>query len=81
MSLLVTVCLEPLPAPQRLQEVMVPVVSNQDCRTTYSILTSNMICAGLPNGGKDSCEVRPPALPYITMSAFNHGDTAQKVQE
>ncbi|XP_030196974.1 serine protease 27 [Gadus morhua] len=47
---------EPLPAPQRLQEVMVPVVSNQDCRTTYSILTSNMICAGLTDGGKDSCQ-------------------------
>uniref|UniRef100_A0A8C5A0U5 Peptidase S1 domain-containing protein n=1 Tax=Gadus morhua TaxID=8049 RepID=A0A8C5A0U5_GADMO len=48
--------IEPLPAPQRLQEVMVPVVSNQDCRTTYSILTSNMICAGLTDGGKDSCQ-------------------------
>ncbi|CAL8242019.1 unnamed protein product, partial [Gadus morhua 'NCC'] len=45
----------PLPAPQRLQHVMVPVVSNRDCRTTYSILTSNMICAGLTDGGKDSC--------------------------
>ncbi|XP_059927523.1 serine protease 27-like [Gadus macrocephalus] len=47
---------EPLPAPQRLQEVMVPVVSNRDCRTTYSTLTSNMICAGLTDGGKDSCQ-------------------------
>ncbi|CAL8310404.1 unnamed protein product [Arctogadus glacialis] len=46
----------PLPAPQRLQEVMVPVVSNRDCRTTYSTLTSNMICAGLTDGGKDSCQ-------------------------
>ncbi|XP_056466675.1 serine protease 27-like isoform X2 [Gadus chalcogrammus] len=47
---------EPLPAPQRLQEVTVPVVSNRDCRTTYSILTGNMICAGLTDGGKDSCQ-------------------------
>ncbi|XP_019962015.2 trypsin-like [Paralichthys olivaceus] len=45
-----------LPSPQRLQEVQVPVVSQSTCREAYSQLTSNMICAGLSEGGKDSCQ-------------------------
>ncbi|KAK0138434.1 Transmembrane protease serine 9 [Merluccius polli] len=44
------------PQPNALQEVIVPVVSNQQCRETYSTLTDNMICAGLTEGGKDSCQ-------------------------
>lgn len=46
----------PLPFPQRLQEVSVPVVSNTQCSASYSDITSNMICAGLDEGGKDSCQ-------------------------
>ncbi|KAG7504291.1 serine protease 27-like [Solea senegalensis] len=46
----------PLPFPEELQEVQVPIVSNTQCRETYSDLTSNMICAGLSEGGKDSCQ-------------------------
>ncbi|KAM9843778.1 chymotrypsinogen A-like [Aulostomus maculatus] len=46
----------PLPSPGNLQEVSVPVVPNTECSETYSTLTSNMICAGLPEGGKDSCQ-------------------------
>ncbi|XP_029692817.1 serine protease 27-like [Takifugu rubripes] len=42
-----------LPFPQTLQEVTVPVVSNADCSSAYS-LTSNMLCAG--REGKDSCQ-------------------------
>ncbi|CAL8301593.1 unnamed protein product [Merluccius merluccius] len=42
--------------PNALQEVIVPVVSNQQCRETYNTLTDNMICAGLTEGGKDSCQ-------------------------
>ncbi|XP_042249305.1 serine protease 27-like [Thunnus maccoyii] len=45
-----------LPSPQTLQEVNVPVVSNSRCTESYSILTNNMICAGLTEGGKDSCQ-------------------------
>uniref|UniRef100_A0A3P9J886 Peptidase S1 domain-containing protein n=1 Tax=Oryzias latipes TaxID=8090 RepID=A0A3P9J886_ORYLA len=37
-----------------LQEVSVPIVSNTQCRVSYSFLTSNMMCAGLTEGGKDS---------------------------
>ncbi|KAK9534494.1 hypothetical protein VZT92_006936 [Zoarces viviparus] len=46
----------PLPFPQRLQEVQVPVVSNTQCDAVYGSITSNMICAGLDEGGKDSCQ-------------------------
>uniref|UniRef100_A0A4W4E278 Zgc:112038 n=1 Tax=Electrophorus electricus TaxID=8005 RepID=A0A4W4E278_ELEEL len=41
--------------PQTLQQVEVPVVSNSDCANSYSI-TSNMMCAGLAQGGKDACQ-------------------------
>uniref|UniRef100_A0A3P9MKG8 Peptidase S1 domain-containing protein n=1 Tax=Oryzias latipes TaxID=8090 RepID=A0A3P9MKG8_ORYLA len=34
----------------------VPVVNNTQCNSSYGIITSNMICAGLTEGGKDSCQ-------------------------
>uniref|UniRef100_A0A3P9J947 Peptidase S1 domain-containing protein n=1 Tax=Oryzias latipes TaxID=8090 RepID=A0A3P9J947_ORYLA len=34
----------------------VPIVSNSQCSSSYSSLTSNMMCAGLTQGGKDSCQ-------------------------
>uniref|UniRef100_A0A3P9LD91 Peptidase S1 domain-containing protein n=1 Tax=Oryzias latipes TaxID=8090 RepID=A0A3P9LD91_ORYLA len=43
-------------APSTLQEVSVPVVNNTQCNSSYGIITSNMICAGLTEGGKDSCQ-------------------------
>ncbi|CAM9104221.1 unnamed protein product, partial [Lampetra planeri] len=46
----------PLAFPQQLQEVNIPVVSNSQCSASYSGITSNMICAGLTEGGKDSCQ-------------------------
>ncbi|KAK7175088.1 hypothetical protein R3I93_002094 [Phoxinus phoxinus] len=43
--------------PDLLQEVMIPIVSNRDCNNNYGGgITSNMICAGLTQGGKDSCQ-------------------------
>lgn len=50
-----------LPFPQALQEVTVPIVSNADCSSSYSGLTSNMLCAG--QAGKDSCQVSGAAGP------------------
>ncbi len=39
-----------------LQEVSVPVVSNEQCNTAYfGGITNLMLCAGLEEGGKDSC--------------------------
>merc|ERR1719243_569935 len=41
-----------------LQKVDVPVVSDSDCRDAYGVndVYDSMICAGLPQGGKDSCQ-------------------------
>ncbi|KAH8808584.1 trypsin-like cysteine/serine peptidase domain-containing protein [Xylogone sp. PMI_703] len=43
--------------PSRLNKVSVPVVSRASCRADYgtSAITNNMFCAGLTQGGKDSC--------------------------
>ncbi|XP_069015081.1 serine protease 27-like [Embiotoca jacksoni] len=44
--------------PNILQEVNVPIVGNNKCNCSYEDIagiTENMICAGLENGGKDSC--------------------------
>ncbi|KAJ4368850.1 hypothetical protein N0V83_005932 [Neocucurbitaria cava] len=44
--------------PTTLQQVDVPIVSRTTCRADYgqSAITTNMICAGLTAGGKDSCQ-------------------------
>lgn len=51
--------LVPLPSPQVLMEVEVPIVGNRQCNCDYGVgrITDNMICAGLRAGGKDSCQV------------------------
>ncbi|XP_010734718.3 trypsin II-P29 [Larimichthys crocea] len=49
----------PLPYPERLQQVSVPIVSNTQCSNAYEgivPITSNMMCAGLDEGGKDTCQ-------------------------
>jgi hypothetical protein len=45
-------------SPDRLQQVTVPIVSNDECNDAYDGgITSRMICAGLIGvGGKDSCQ-------------------------
>ncbi|XP_059058657.1 trypsin-1-like [Achroia grisella] len=41
-----------------LQEVSVPIISNEACRqTTYgNRISDNMLCAGEPQGGRDACQ-------------------------
>ncbi len=40
-----------------LQEVELPILSNETCAGSYgSTITSNMVCAGYAEGGKDSCQ-------------------------
>ncbi|MEQ2293262.1 hypothetical protein AMECASPLE_031493 [Ameca splendens] len=48
----------PLPPPQTLQEVKVPVIGNRQCSCLYEFIriTDNMICSGVLSGGKDSCQ-------------------------
>lgn len=44
-----------------LQEVVVPILSNNECRQTgygASRITDNMLCAGFKDGEKDSCQVK-----------------------
>lgn len=45
-------------SPTTLRKVDVPIVSRTECRAQYSVseITTNMICAGLDEGGKDSCQ-------------------------
>jgi len=47
--------------PNTLHKVDVPVVSDEECNKDYSSsnapeIAASMICAGLPEGGKDSCQ-------------------------
>lgn len=47
------------PVSDTLQEVEVPILSQEECRgSNYGIskITDNMICAGFEEGGKDSCQ-------------------------
>lgn len=48
------------PTSKVLQEVTVPVVTNDTCNAGYSedgvSITGNMLCAGKAEGGKDSCQ-------------------------
>ncbi len=53
-----TYCFPPPPDVDLLQQVNVPVVSDSLCRRALgaSFDASQMICAGYPQGGKDSCQ-------------------------
>uniref|UniRef100_A0A3P8S9U0 Zgc:100868 n=1 Tax=Amphiprion percula TaxID=161767 RepID=A0A3P8S9U0_AMPPE len=46
------------PFPQNLMEVQVPIVGGRQCNCNYGVgqITDNMLCAGLPEGGRDSCQ-------------------------
>lgn len=46
--------------PATLQSVLVPIVSAEVCNDAYTPLykiSSTMLCAGVPQGGKDACQV------------------------
>ncbi|KAM7342802.1 trypsin-1-like [Cochliomyia hominivorax] len=43
---------------QKLMHVSVPIISNEECNEKYgeNRITENMMCAGVPEGNKDSCQ-------------------------
>ncbi|XP_071512845.1 trypsin-1-like [Panulirus ornatus] len=55
----------------QLQEVDVPVLSNAVCSSSYSSITSNMVCAGFSEGGKDSCQ-GDSGGPMVYMDTNNY---------
>jgi trypsin len=43
--------------PAKLQKVDVPLVTTDECNKSYkNQIGDTMLCAGYPNGGKDSCQ-------------------------
>ncbi|XP_069679942.1 trypsin alpha-like [Periplaneta americana] len=47
------------PAPTQLQQVQVNIIDYNECNDDYLLyggITPRMICAGVPQGGKDSCQ-------------------------
>ena len=46
------------PTSETLQYVRVPAIPNSSCNDAYGAgsITSAMICAGFPEGGKDACQ-------------------------
>jgi len=61
--------------PNQLQEVDIPLVSNQECSLFFEDgeITENMLCAGFIEGGKDSCfgdSGGPLVIPY-TEGGYN----------
>jgi hypothetical protein len=58
-----------------LNEVTVPIMSNKDCRMTpygQKKITDNMLCAGFPEGKKDSCQVRICCWNVIILEVGTH---------
>lgn len=47
----------PLPDPETLQQLQVPIISQGMCEAKYPGLTADMMCAGDMAGDKDACDV------------------------
>uniref|UniRef100_A0A3P8U3Z2 Peptidase S1 domain-containing protein n=1 Tax=Amphiprion percula TaxID=161767 RepID=A0A3P8U3Z2_AMPPE len=46
----------PLPDPETLQQLKIPIMSQATCKASYPQLTSDMLCAGVSSGGKGACK-------------------------
>lgn len=44
--------------PAILQKAEVEIVDQTVCHSTYGLITSRMLCAGIMSGKRDSCKVR-----------------------
>ncbi|CAL4079515.1 unnamed protein product, partial [Meganyctiphanes norvegica] len=55
-----------------LQEVQVPIMSNKACEAIYhNVIFKTSICAGIPEGGKDSCQ-GDSGGPMVVTSSSGH---------
>ncbi|KAH1002146.1 hypothetical protein HUJ04_008261 [Dendroctonus ponderosae] len=57
----------------KLREVTVPIMSNRDCKKTgyNNRITDNMLCAGFPDGKKDSCQGDSGGPLHIINGSFH----------
>lgn len=39
-----------------LRAIVIPIVNQRECKRKYVFLSNQSICAGIPEGGKDSCQ-------------------------
>uniref|UniRef100_A0A1A7XP47 Peptidase S1 domain-containing protein n=1 Tax=Iconisemion striatum TaxID=60296 RepID=A0A1A7XP47_9TELE len=46
----------PLPDPQALQQLKIPILAQSECTASYPEVTDKVLCAGDPAGGKDACK-------------------------
>ncbi|CAJ1075628.1 tryptase-2-like [Xyrichtys novacula] len=46
----------PLPLPETLQQLKIPIIPQSECQKKYSQLTSKQLCAGDPAKAKDACK-------------------------
>lgn len=66
-----------------LQEVIVPILSNSECRKSgygSSRITDNMLCAGFKDGEKDSCQVRK-SNEHENNCIFRHEDIIKFIMQ
>lgn len=69
---------EGLPYPYTLQEVQVGIINTTMCNHLFSMpdfrvdIWGDMICAGDPQGGKDSCFVSVPPVPSSHITPVAH---------
>ncbi|GLV32010.1 tracheal-prostasin [Carabus blaptoides fortunei] len=58
-----------------LQEVSVPIITNEECgKTAYGStrITENMLCAGFPKGGRDSCQGDSGGPMHVILNDIYH---------
>ena len=68
-----------LPHPERLQQVDLPIVSNEICHHFYGFITDNMICTSTRHGGMDICIVSVSAKLSIKLSTHTFNRAADVV--